>query len=268
MLAEEFKQRTEQATVRVTKRGGQGVLIGNYHTLERLGHHFVVTAAHCVGFDCEGGMALGDYYIEDIETKSGGLNVSPWAIDPVSDVAILGALDGQVFFDEAEQFELFSENTVPVPLRLDGFALNKPFDVYVFTHKNQWVKGTAQQCRPDASNLMVQFDEQIEGGTSGGPVINEEGELVGVISTAGSLVASDGVTPLMKECSGSIPRPYLTMPVWVARFFNAQTPDERAMPIRIKIEKREESPIQQVTVARVQTEKRPNQPAIVVINRK
>ena len=69
--------------------------------------------------------------------------------------------------------------------------------------------GNCPQCAEDASSLVVEADEQIEGGTSGGPVVNELGELVGIVSH------SSQETDESRKSRGSIPRPHLALPAWV-----------------------------------------------------
>ena len=85
------------------------------------------------------------------------------------------------------------------------------FVVYVHTHKQTWIRGVARRCAENAPTLSVTFDELIEHGTSGGPVINEVGELVGIIS---SVLVEASFLPV---CTGMIPRPHLTLPVWILR---------------------------------------------------
>jgi V8-like Glu-specific endopeptidase len=55
----------------------------------------------------------------------------------------------------------------------------------------------------------VDSDIQIEGGTSGGPVINEKGELLGVVSTS-SIIHEQN-----EKSTGQIPRPHLALPLWI-----------------------------------------------------
>jgi hypothetical protein len=50
------------ATVRLDNLGGQGVLVPG---------GFILSAAHCIQWDGEVGMAMGDRFIESITTKSG-----------------------------------------------------------------------------------------------------------------------------------------------------------------------------------------------------
>lgn len=171
--------------------------------------NLIITAAHCIHWRIEGSMALGDYFIEDINTSSGEkLKVMPMAVEPVSDIAVLGPLDNQQFFDEVEEFENFCERTKPVAICQGDFELFKPVPVYIRSHRGQWIKATAKQCSRDAATLFIESEEQIEGGTSGGPIINEAGELVAIVSHS-----SEG----QRGCDGLAPRPHLTLPVWVCR---------------------------------------------------
>jgi hypothetical protein len=56
-------------------------------------------------------------------------------------------------------------------------------------------------------NVDVEFDALIEGGTSGGAVIDDGDLLVGVVSQAGG---AEG-----QSQNGLIPRPHLALPAWV-----------------------------------------------------
>jgi hypothetical protein len=195
----------EKAIVTVTKKGGQGVLVSG---------NLIVTAAHCVDFSCEGEMVLGEWYIEEIETTLGRLKVCPLAIGPVSDIAVLGALDGQEFPDEQEKFEQFCWLVKPVSIctkdpELQENMLYDEFPVYVHTHKRVWIEAKARLWGLQRNMVWIDTDQQIEGGTSGGPVVNAAGELVGVISNAST------ITEALPKSTGRIPRPHLTLPVWV-----------------------------------------------------
>jgi len=171
----------------------------------------ILTAAHCTNFTCEGWMVLGQYYIEEIETTAGKFKVTPVAIEPMSDIAVLGALDGQTFPDEEEQFEEFCAHVAPVPICRKDFELFQEFPVYIHTHKRTWIEAEAQLCRPGGEMLWIEASQQIESGTSGGPVVTGAGELLGIVSHAS--IMTEGVP----ESMGRIPRPHLTLPVWVWR---------------------------------------------------
>src|SRR5215813_2779425 len=116
-LDQELRTLIEKATVKISKKGGQGVLIGN---------GLILTAAHCIDYNCDGDMALmGEYFIEEIVAHDQTqLKVAPLAVEPCSDLAVLGALDGQAFFDECDQYHEFCDRTTPVRLNLAG--LNAP----------------------------------------------------------------------------------------------------------------------------------------------
>jgi hypothetical protein len=70
--------------VSIRKNIGQGILIPG---------GLVLTAAHCVSFSTDGAMVLGDRFVEEIGTSNGPLKLNPMAVEPVSDIAVLVALD-------------------------------------------------------------------------------------------------------------------------------------------------------------------------------
>jgi len=130
MLSKQMKAKIAQATVTITQLGGRGVLVDG---------NMILTAAHCINYSTEGGMVLGDYFIEEIETKQGEkFKVRPMAVEPVCDIAALGALDDQEFSDEYDKFGKFCETTKPVHLSLDEFELDQEYPVNIYTHKNTW----------------------------------------------------------------------------------------------------------------------------------
>jgi Trypsin-like peptidase domain len=187
-----------------------------------------------------GGHGAGDWFIETIRTSDGKQHkVSPCAVEPMTDIAVLEAVDGQEMSEECHAFEEFCEDTEPVPVseddfpnasgceqpraqvgpdgritipKLEAFTEPPPIPVHVLTHKGTWVTGNAQRFgslnSPPAGSVWVKFSTQIEGGTSGSPVIDDNGLLVGVISHS-----SDN--PKGRVCDGLIPRPHLALPVWV-----------------------------------------------------
>jgi hypothetical protein len=202
MISESIRAKVANATVDVLLTDGargRGVLVKD---------NFILTAAHCIEFKCDGSMVLGDYFITEIETRHGRLKVTPFAVEPVHDIAALGSLDNQEFSDEAEQFEEFCRKTKPVPLCLDAFEQFQTFPVYIYTHKKTWMKGEGQDCSSykDSPAIMVRTDEQIEGGTSGSPIVNERGQLVAIVSTF-----REGL-----PCDGLEPRPHLALPTWIS----------------------------------------------------
>ena len=193
-------EHVESATVTLLKKGGQGILVpGN----------LIITAAHCIDFSCEGEMAMGEYFIEEIQTIKGKLKVTPLAVEPVSDIAVLGALDAQEAPKELRDFEMFCEQTKAIPICQREFQLFKKMNVHVYTHNKTWIKGSAMQCQKEAELISVEFGEQVEPGTSGSPIINSSGELVGIVSNT-TILNREG-----EKSIGMSPRPHRAVPVWI-----------------------------------------------------
>jgi V8-like Glu-specific endopeptidase len=200
---ENIYSRVADATVWLPKKEGQGVLVGN---------GYLVTAAHCLDYDSDTGMriALEDHVFYEIETAKGEkMQVAPLVIESCSDVAVLGALDGQTYPPKmVEPFEAFCNRTKSVPLcrrRISGFPAE--FRVHIRTHKKDWITGKATIFRDRQPSISIETAENIEGGTSGGPIVNDEGELVGVVSTAST---SGGELK-----TGSCPFARWALPAWI-----------------------------------------------------
>ena len=101
-------ERVVKAKVRLTRLGGQGVLIPG---------QMILTAAHCLQFPTDGGAVLGDHLLEPIRTADERqLVVAPVVVEQMQDIAVLGTLDGQYFYEEATAFEAFCDETDAVPI--------------------------------------------------------------------------------------------------------------------------------------------------------
>jgi hypothetical protein len=216
VLTEATKRRIADACVTVRIMSGQfgeglgrGVLVAG---------GFVFTAAHCVTHDLTGAMALGDHFLQEIETTYGVLRVTPRAVEPVADIAVFGAPDGQVFWNDASAFEVWCDAVVPVPLCREDFPMFQPVPVAVYTHRGIWLEGTIQQPRPDAHGVWITMPDGIEGGTSGSPIVTAQGAIVGIVSQVGGDASLDPE----KGYEGFAPRPHLTLPVWVVQQIQAE----------------------------------------------
>lgn len=191
-----LKNDVAEATVQLPKLGGLGVLVpGN----------LILTAAHCISWESSGGMMLGDFYIEDVECREHRVKVRPLAVEPVSDIAVLGGLDNQEFNQEATAFDAFCENTKPISICTE-VPLDVEFRVYFLTHEGLWIGAEARRWHDDSPCLWFDVDagKAIRGGTSGSAIVNEQGKLVGIVSNA---VGAGGRTPC----------PHLALPVWAIR---------------------------------------------------
>jgi S1-C subfamily serine protease len=83
--------------------------------------------------------------------------------------------------------------------------------VHLLTHTGRWLSARALQYGVNTSTLTIRdASDGIEGGDSGGPVVTEHGELLGVLSIAAG-VSGD---PLQ---TGSFPHIVQATPAWVLR---------------------------------------------------
>ena len=206
-------ERVARATVRLRETGGRGVLVPG---------GFVVTAAHCINWDGHGGMVLGDPYLTKIVTASGEeLVLQVHAVEPVSDVAVLGPIEIQERLSDLLAFEAWSEQTRPAPVRrwvpvterdlrrvrtkmlADPRAgrksprFKRSIGVYVLDLKNRWIPGTASHYPLDLSSgsAWLSATEPIKGGMSGGPVVDLQGRLVGLVSNG----TDGGTMPVLTQ---------------------------------------------------------------------
>jgi CBS domain-containing protein len=212
-MTDAWKARVEAATVRLSKLGGQGVLMPG---------GIVLTACHCIEWSGEAAMALGDHFLEPIVTRSGAtFRMSPVAADPVADIAALMSADNQQFDEDGEAFDAWEETVQPIAPSFGferwcppgEFGATQEFAIHCWTHAGTWVAGRARRTIVGLSSPRAEmaFESPIRGGTSGGPIVDNEGRLVGVVSTTNEVDhgACDGLQPLA----------LWALPAWViARF--------------------------------------------------
>jgi hypothetical protein len=193
----------EAATVTIVdKEGliGRGILVPG---------QLILTAAHCLTYDMNGhdliGLSLGDHCLVHIDTAQGQrLHVTPLAIDHVADIAVLGALDNQTFYDQADAFEAWCERTIPAPLCCATPPLRQPIPAFVYDHTRQWLEGTVELAAPWPIPTLALSMPDIQGGTSGSAIVTEDGSVIGIVSQTST---SGGYGPT--------PWPWQALPVWV-----------------------------------------------------
>jgi S1-C subfamily serine protease len=214
-ISDEIKRRVEAATVRLTAQGGRGVLVpGGY----------ILTATHCINWDGRGAMTLGEHFPEPVETADGrAFRAWPCAVDTVSDLAALEPFDDQVLPDDFMAFVRFSGAVPGVPLLRRTPAREKPHPVHVWTQEHEWITGRVIRDDPPGlpdGRIWLEADSPIKGGTSGSPVVDEAGLLVGVVSFANEVEAG--------PCSGLIPFAHLALPRWLVARITAASAESPA----------------------------------------
>ena len=176
MISSDVKKLVAGATftIQTKERGkGQCVLVEG---------GLIITAAHCLEWDCTGKMAMGDLYWNKIKTASGDLIASTVAVEPVSDIAVLGSPDPQLLPEnKAFAFEEWCERIAPIKLLRKTPKAREPFPVWIRTHFKTWVAGMGTFYGGGAT-FAYKTGSEIQSGTSGGPIVNHAGELVGVVS--------------------------------------------------------------------------------------
>lgn len=188
--------------VKLPGRGGRGVLAGSV----------IMTAAHCLNFSTDGEMVLGDHYIEEVKAGSVRLKLKPLVVEPLSDIALLGALDEQVFPDEVEAFEEFCAKTPSVPLFKGRIKRGKQLAVRILGHHGRWIDGSVGLFNEAAPSLWLEADDEVAGGSSGGPIVSLDGELVAIVSNASK--PQGGL-----KSTGCCPRPLHALPVWACLLY-------------------------------------------------
>lgn len=166
----------------------------------------IVTAAHCVDLS-----ALADWHTEDplmvavTVAKRKSFLVELISIDPVCDIAVFGPADNQVFWDDCEAFEVFSEETKALSLLSvpsESFPRGGETPVFLRTHVGKWISGTMCAHAMNGhtfSKVTVHTDGGIPFGTSGSPIVDAAGRVVAVVSlTTGS--SCEGLHPYIHSC--------------------------------------------------------------------
>jgi hypothetical protein len=175
------------ATSVIRVGGGRGFIVDSNDP--RIGK-VVITAGHCLPFmpPCMNFSGPGE--------KTYGKLIGPIGkepticaecifVDPISDLAILAAPDGQDLYDEHEAYERFVEPLV-------GFSVGNVPQTHLSSHKPEghkgWVlslKGEWQPCEMlhVGGPLLTPDAKVIKAGMSGSPILSASGEAVGVVAS-------------------------------------------------------------------------------------
>lgn len=206
--SEGWEDRVRAATVTLPERGGRGVLAPG---------GLVLTATHCLGWDGSLGLALGDHHPVLVEAGGCSFRLGPRFGDGVSDMAALGALDDQAFPNDERVFAEWQRQLRPVPLSPwlprtpDARRLRRQPEPWVshparlLSLDGRWFAGVVKYDFDPSGKVWLEAEEPLESGMSGGPVVDEQGRLLGVISWGSEY--------------GQIPPARFAMPAWILALF-------------------------------------------------
>ena len=76
-----------------------------------------------------------------------------------------------------------------MPICRDDFPHFEPFKAHILSHDKGWVEAEARQVNM-RGNVVLTSSKGINGGTPGGPIVTDDGRLIGVCSSAGGAVGS------------------------------------------------------------------------------
>jgi hypothetical protein len=125
-------------------------------------------------------------------------------VDPMADIAVLGAPDNQALSDEYDQYEAFLSALPPFDIaappprgRLRTPTLDFPrlgeaaFPGRVLSLDGHWINCNVRSL---GGPLLIEPEELAEGGMSGSPLISATGAALGVVSTSNwAAVLADGL---------------------------------------------------------------------------
>ncbi len=192
----------EKSIVVLDEKGGHGILTEG---------GIILTAAHCVEHDLKRIQDLQENINVEIRTIYGLNKCMLKAMEPVADIAILGRPDDQEYPTEAELYDKFCENALSISISRDEYEPFEKFKVSIYNHEKKWIKGEAMITKDGSPKLLIETKELILPGASGGPILNNHNELVGIVSMGN--IEDD----YSSKSTFSASIPYLSMPVWLYR---------------------------------------------------
>ena len=222
-------ERVVKATVKLPKQKGQGVLVTHGPKGSRGG--YVITAAHCLVLNRRiiNFLRDGERVFYDVRTADGSeFRMTPFMVEPVQDVAVLWPLDNQepAFEKDCKTYLDCCNRIAPVRIRMKPYPVNldvlfkreevdpsviQTHRIHIYSHRGRWIHGVASTGPRNGSRILyAKMEEEIEGGMSGGPVVDDNGELVSVVSMAtGSRDkgSKEGHSPVLS----------VTLPTWILR---------------------------------------------------
>jgi hypothetical protein len=204
-LTAEARARVERWTVSVGDNAGRGVMVVG---------HYVLTAAHIVDHDVEFAMIMGDQVTNTVTARDGTeFQMAPVFAETIADVAVLAEADDTRAADQlAAWCDQMERDGQPPALSRIPFPLREPVRVHVLDHGGNWTAATATRDADVPSGAVtVSFAGKIEAASCGGPIVDDDGRIVGLIGWTGTddedFEKSVGVLPVLR----------LALPAWLQR---------------------------------------------------
>lgn len=108
-------------------------------------------------------------------------------VDPYADIAVLGDANWHLNlydlnFQLEEAYERFDSKCNPLSMNLTIPDSTAPRPIHIYTHDRKWVTGTAFFQNPLHPCTALSTSNEIRPGTSGAPVFDDDGLVIGVVS--------------------------------------------------------------------------------------
>jgi hypothetical protein len=175
-------------------------------------HRRIITAAHCLPHFPE--PHAWESHDQVYPNLLGVLGEEPSVYgllvfaDPIGDIAVLGSPDCQEMYEQSAAYEELVEPLKAIPL---GNAE---------TGKG-WMLSLDKPYRWEPTTLNTDYGSLLSGptlgGQSGSPILNEEGQAVGVVSIG--TMSENGKELVSSQNNGPQPMPKLNLPAWMLRRF-------------------------------------------------
>ena len=193
-------ERVARAVVRLPRLIGQGVLVPG---------GFIVTAARCIDWTAEDSMTPGGFCLNPSSLRTAARSsLRPW---PSSRSLVWRCLARWMIKPSPgrPRHSTFCEATPPVRLAIQTLRPFVPLPASVFTHDRGVISAIVRLVSPGSASLWLHSDCRISGGTSGGPVVTDDGRLWEL--------SPPSVGTEEEPCQGAIPRVHLAGPAWLVR---------------------------------------------------
>lgn len=178
--------------------------------------NYIVTCAHCLPRLPDPGHGGDDMVHVKFRPRSKPNGEAVLAavifVDPCQDIAVLSDVDGEQPDQQQENhkyIELMEQALDALPLMLDVPPLASECRFHILTIEDVWLSGKAFFAGLDRRSVAIAFDDhnaRIPGGTSGSPIFNSDGKVIGVVNIAATENPSE---------AGAVPAE--SLPAWLMR---------------------------------------------------